>query len=348
MNAPPEPGAPENAEWRLADLLDALAAEVDRAQDTVALKSFVRGMTVSLKGLHVDLAVSARMDSAGRIFFRTVEPGATSGTFLKLDLEEVLQGQIEEVRKPLDGGGLPLAALSGISPEEIEALGRLALSTLDDLRPFSCTPALVAELARKSSVAEPHLRSWLGLPYVSWIDPPAGAHGQTAVIAGGNLGTREPADLVYFQGHPAEVLAWSTSQITVRIPEGAGTGVVFALLDGAPTNTVLWTQVTPPSPAPLALTRLDPPSGQAGSAISVVILGSGFASGMTAVFGAGITVRNLAVENPGRLTATISIAGKAMPGPRDVAVTGPAGAESATLPAGFTVTAAPPRTPAKA
>jgi hypothetical protein len=337
--SPASPPPPENTEWRLADLLDALAAEVDRAQDTVALKSFSRGLTVTVKGLHMDLAVGVRVDSARRVFFRTVEPGVVPGTILKLDLEEILQGQVEEVRKPLNGGGLPLAALPGITPEEIAALGPLSITTLDDLQPYAGAPALAAELARKSGVPEPRLRSWLGLPYLVQIDPPAGAPGQTAVLAGGNLGAVDPGNRVYFQATAAEILSWTESRITVRIPEGAGTGAVFALLGAAPTNTVPWTETSPP---PIALTGLDPATGQVGATLSVVLSGSGFASGMTAAFGPGIKVGSLAVEAPSRATAKIAIAGKAEPGPRDVTLTGPAGASASTLPAGFRATAPPP------
>ncbi|HTQ78636.1 MAG TPA: IPT/TIG domain-containing protein [Thermoanaerobaculia bacterium] len=343
MSSTEPPGGPENGEWRLADLLDAIASEVDRAQDAVALKSLARGLTFGLKGLDLDLAVTARFDPAGRLLFRTADPGQSGGSVLKLSLEEVAQGQVEEVRTPLDGAGLPLSTLPGITAEEIAALGRLSIFTLDDLRPYTASAALAAALARQSGVAEPHLRRWLGLPYLTAIDPPAGSPGQTATLSGGHLGAADPQNQVYFQTRAAAILSWSDTAVSVRIPAGAETGTVFAVPNGSPdvpTNALPWTLASPPAPPPLALQSLSPPSGQAGATLTLALVGTGFAAGMTVSLGAGITVSGLTVEAPERATVTLALAASATPGPRDVTVTLPPA--SATLPGAFTVTAVPP------
>src|SRR5688572_23658340 len=106
----------ENVEWALSDFVDAIAAEVDRAQDTVLLKAQARGLSVSLKGLDLDVAVNIRMSPEGQVFFRTVEAGTPCSTILKLDLEEILQAQVEEVRTPIDPKeGQPVETLPGIT-----------------------------------------------------------------------------------------------------------------------------------------------------------------------------------------------------------------------------------------
>src|SRR5919199_6376446 len=89
-----------NAEWQLADLVDAVAAEIDHAEDTLSLKSFARGMAFAIKQLSLDLEVTVRRADDGRILFRTVDPGETSPTLLKLAFPQVIQSQLEAVRQP--------------------------------------------------------------------------------------------------------------------------------------------------------------------------------------------------------------------------------------------------------
>jgi hypothetical protein len=58
-----------------------------------------------------------------------------------------------------------------------------------------------------------------------------------------------------------------------------------------------------------------------GATVPVTIDGSGFVSGSTVSAGTGITVTNVALVSPSRLTASFVIAGPTTPGPRDVTVT---------------------------
>ena len=338
--APP----PDNAEWRLADLVDAIAAEIDRTHDTLSLKSYGRGLVLGLKGLELDLAVNARVGAGGQVFFRTVEAAKPSASILKLTFEEVVQTQLEEVRTPLDAGatGWPLATLQEITPAEISALQSLSIFTVDDLGRYTRTPALLATLARQSGIKETRLRGWVGAPFLTRIVPPEVAPGENARIEGGDLGAQPgEGDAVLFHGISAEVVAWSASALTVKVPVGA-TGPVYATIGGTITNHLAWTARAGPSLPDLALTGVAPASGQAGSSLSVVLSGSAFASGMTVTFGEGIEIQGFIVKAADRATAAIAIADNAAPGRRDVTLTGPGYTSSATLPAGFTITEAPP------
>lgn len=329
--------ATENVEWRLSDFVDAVAAEVDRAQDTLAFKSYARGLSVSLKGLDLDVSVTARMDGQGQVFFRTTEPGAPGATLLKLDFEEVLRTQVEEVRTAEDPkDGQPIETLPGISQAEIDALAALSVTTVEGLLLYARTPAMLRELARKSGVAEVRLRMWLGFPYLSRITPAKGAAGQETVIEGGNLGSQDPHDTVIFPGKPGEILSWSASKIVARVPAGAVSGMACARIDGAFTNFLPWEAASePPPPPPLKLTALSPAKGTAGSVLSVTLQGTGFSEGITLSFGTSIRVDQVNVEGAGRITARLTLEESAEAGPRDVTVV--VGPVRDTLRAGFTV-----------
>lgn len=96
-------------------------------------------------------------------------------------------------------------------------------------------------------------------------------------------------------------------------------------------------------PAP-AISAVVPNSGQQGQAITNVVvtgMNTSFAqSGISASFGAGISVNSITVMSATSASVSITIAPSAAIGVRDVSVT--AGSETATLASGFNVTAGTP------
>jgi hypothetical protein len=93
-----------------------------------------------------------------------------------------------------------------------------------------------------------------------------------------------------------------------------------------------------PGPVP---TSIAPTTAPLGATLNVTITGTGFASGATSSFGAGITVNNTTVVSSTQLTASITILSNATPGLRAVSVTNPS-AGTGTLANAFTITAPAP------
>lgn len=90
-----------NTEWQLAEMVDAIAAEIDQAEDTLALKSYGRGMSFSIRQLSLDLQVSVRRDDNGQVKFRTADPNATGASTIKLDFAQLLKSQLGDDRRKL-------------------------------------------------------------------------------------------------------------------------------------------------------------------------------------------------------------------------------------------------------
>ena len=233
-----------NQEWQLSDFVDAIAAEVDRAEDTLSLKSYARGVTFALKQLNLELEVKVRRDPTGRILFRTTNPDEASATVLKLDLAQMLQSQLHGIRKPLedDTHGRDLRTLPEITDSDIAGLNTIAIYTVDDLERYTQSPAMIAEVSRKSGVSDAKLRKWLHLPYIAELKPASGAPGSQVMIEGGNFGpAADPTATFLFQGQPARVLSWSDSRILVQMPiQVRGAGVLFAVINAQTTNTLNW------------------------------------------------------------------------------------------------------------
>jgi len=238
----------DNIEWQLADLVDALSAEVDRAEDTLALKSYARKVSFAIKKMALDVEVTMRRAPDGRLFFRTVDPGQASDTLLKLDFAQVLENQLTGMRQPMDDttSSAPVSVLPGITAEEVRAFNSIAIFTVGDFIRYTQTTALVAEVSRKTGIAETRLRNWRGMPFISVIKPERGAPGSSVVLEGGHFGLVRPEGaVVMFHGHEARVISWSNGRVTVEAPaEALGPGLVFAILGAQPTNVTTWEGTT--------------------------------------------------------------------------------------------------------
>lgn len=122
---------------------------------------------------------------------------------------------------------------------------------------------------------------------------------------------------------------------TISASYGGGTGTLF-VGNWLPSSGS--TSITVNNPVP-TINSINPVFGQRGETLDVTVNGGNFAStGMTAIFGAGISVNSLTWIDSSTLTANISIDIATTTGLRDVTVTNPAPAGgSATLAGAFEV-----------
>jgi phosphodiesterase/alkaline phosphatase D-like protein len=89
-------------------------------------------------------------------------------------------------------------------------------------------------------------------------------------------------------------------------------------------------------PPPPAITSLDETEGEQGQTLTVVITGTGFVSGATVSFGAGVTVLSTTFGSSTTLTCVVAVTASASTGLRDVTVTNP-DTQTDTLDDGFEV-----------
>ena len=236
-----------NTEWQLADMVDAIAAEIDHAEDTLALKSYARGMSFSIRQLSLDLQVAVRRDDLGHVKFRTAEPNSTGTTTLKLDFAQLLKSQLGDDRRKLEQNidRRPVDAL-GFTSEEVRALNAISIYSIDDLYRYTQTAAMIGEVSRKTRIDDARLRQVLGLPYLEALKPARGLPGSIILLEGGNFGAVRPSQAsVYFQGVAVSIVAWSNARIQVQIPANAtGSGVIFLVINDQISNTIDWEVLT--------------------------------------------------------------------------------------------------------
>ena len=168
-----------------------------------------------------------------------------------------------------------------------------------------------------------------------------GASGQSVVIAGTGFASGAKASfgagITVNSTHvdsPTQLTA--TITLDANAPTGARDVAVANTDGGAATRTGAFTV----DPGPTVSSSSPSSRGQGASGQSIVIAGTGFASGTNVSFGAGITVNSVHFDSASQMTATITVAAGATPGARDVIVTNTDGG-AVTKTAAFTVNAAP-------
>jgi hypothetical protein len=82
-------------------------------------------------------------------------------------------------------------------------------------------------------------------PTITTVAPDTGAYNTTVTITGTNFSTTTSDDIVTFNGTSATVSAATTTQLTVAVPQGAGTGVIKLTIGSnmitGPTFTYIYT-----------------------------------------------------------------------------------------------------------
>ncbi|MEM9927158.1 MAG: IPT/TIG domain-containing protein [Cyanobacteria bacterium P01_D01_bin.50] len=237
----------ENIEWELSDLADAIAAEIDEAQNTLSLKSHVRGLSFAIKKLSLDIEIKARRTADGKFRFRTVNSNETSASIIKLDFAQVLQSQLNDVRKPLDDNNLSIASVSAleflpeITPDDIKALNKVGITSIDDLESYPKTSQVLAELSRKTGIEEYRIRRWRQLPFIAKVTQSESELGNFT-IDGGNFGNLSSSNLqVFFQQKQLKIIEKHETYLTVEMPSDvSGTGFFIVRVGEQITNPLNW------------------------------------------------------------------------------------------------------------
>lgn len=241
---PNEPPALPNDEWELSELIQVITAELDQAQDTLILKSQNRRLSMMVNQLNLDLQVDVRRDPSGHLMFRTVAPGQTGATVLKLGFTPALDTQVQENRKSIDletGDYRRLEDLPEIQSIEIQKLKTVGIHSVNDLEVATQTPAMLTEISSKSGLDETRLRLWRNLPLITQIKPENGAPGSTVIIDGANFGNPDDTVEVYFQDKLAKIRDRTSSRLTVEMPRSVvGGGLVVVKTANQKTNPIPW------------------------------------------------------------------------------------------------------------
>lgn len=123
----------KNREWELEDFVNALTRDLDKVQDTLAVKGASTPLTYMVKDLSLDLQVAQRFDGK-RIMFRPPMPGEKNVSKITLQLGSISDRQIRETtRKPPAPEDVAIADLDGLDDATKVQLDSIGVKSSRDL-----------------------------------------------------------------------------------------------------------------------------------------------------------------------------------------------------------------------
>lgn len=214
--------SPGNA-YPVEEFLQALTAQLDRAQDTLALKVRTgRPLTWALKDLSIDLRVFVEVDADGRVLIRSAGANEEGASTVHLSLAAITRPMVEEnslsLHDELDPRTLDeLRAAAAIDDADRRKLDLVGIRTVGQLRRLTneATPAAV-----EATIGLPvdRLRALLehaARPAVTGHEVVRRDGGPALRILGVNLSDGSTPE-VRLAGDPVEVLEARPQHLVVR------------------------------------------------------------------------------------------------------------------------------------
>jgi hypothetical protein len=222
----------------LEDLLNAISAQLDRAQSALALKAESTALTFAVKDLTLDLRAAVDLRGAA-LMVRPALPGERDVSTLKLSFTTVTRPMLEEhavemqAQEPASSD-----AVVGLSDEEVRRLEWVGVRNLNDLNAVNARGGShnIRRLSRLSSARLKEALSLAGQRAVSSIAPqPMDPNAVKALdpatrfrlrVNGRNLARGGVAPKVAVNGTQAQVLQANADGLVVALPEAPTAGAL--------------------------------------------------------------------------------------------------------------------------
>ena len=119
--------------WKLENFIDSLILELDKAQDTLAMKGLTRKMTYTVKDVGFDLHLFPMYED-GKLKFQMAQPGDQGGSRISFQLGSITDRQIRESgNEPITRDDVSIDNLEGIDDEVKDSLRKVGVRSSRDL-----------------------------------------------------------------------------------------------------------------------------------------------------------------------------------------------------------------------
>lgn len=125
--------AKSSPSWKLNTFLDSLILELDRAQDTLALKGINRRLTYTVRDLNLELQLFPDFDGRD-LRFTTAGPGESGAAKIAFQLGSITDRQIRETtREPPSVDDIAIDVVDDIDDQTKQELQRIGVTTVKDI-----------------------------------------------------------------------------------------------------------------------------------------------------------------------------------------------------------------------
>lgn len=121
-----------NETWLLESFVDSLVMELDRARETLAVKSVNRPLSYAVKDLSLDLQIFPTYED-NSVRFRTAEPGQEGYSTITLQLASITDHQIRATTKPPPARDEVPIDEAPIDPDAVQRLRKLGVRSVNDI-----------------------------------------------------------------------------------------------------------------------------------------------------------------------------------------------------------------------
>lgn len=119
--------------WPLEGFLDALILELDKAQDTLAVKGLTRKLTYTVKDLALDLHIFPEYRD-GELRFSNAKPGQEGASRISFQLGSITDRQIRETgNRPITRDDVAIDEIEDMDPELKRTLRKVGVTSASDL-----------------------------------------------------------------------------------------------------------------------------------------------------------------------------------------------------------------------
>lgn len=223
----------------LEEFVQALSAQLDRAQDALALKARTgRPLTFAIKDLSIDLRVFWESDTAGRVMVRHAGPNEDGASTVHLDFTTITREMVEENTLSLGMDEDPralqdLGAENGFSEQDRRRLEMIGVRTVGQLKRLSAEtdPKSVETFAGVPVMRLQAALQQAARPSVTGVEAIRRGGKSLLRVRGANLDAEDGAE-VRLSGEPVEVLEATPTTLLVRPLSHHREGRVEVTVDG--------------------------------------------------------------------------------------------------------------------
>jgi hypothetical protein len=152
------------------DFLAAIASQLDRTQDALALKAVNRPLTYAIRDFTMELKVFVDMDAGGHVRLRSPAPNEVGASTINIGFTTITRPMIEENTVSVEMTRSPDLSQAGLTPEERGRLERLGVRNTAQLERLKASTGTGA-ISRLADISVDRLRGALSLgrPAVSGV-----------------------------------------------------------------------------------------------------------------------------------------------------------------------------------
>jgi hypothetical protein len=221
--------------WNLENFLDSLILELDKAQDTLALKGVTRKLTYTVKDVAFDLHLFPSYEN-GKLKFQMAKPGEEGGSRISFQLGSITDRQIRESgNEPISRDDIAIEKLEGIDDEVKDELRKVGVHSTRDLERLDQRNVNVEKVVEDKTQGAKKLdygnlanminkaRRRKFAPQLSAAQSAPDAEGVTLTLRGNNFvlpGASDPRfPIALLNGEAVRVVSATPDAVQIKVPQ---------------------------------------------------------------------------------------------------------------------------------